>query len=1280
MSSKGIAETFSLATGLNACAAGTVALTQAECFPAAAAIASQLGLTYVRDAGNLQTTVNMGNQQPGCSVVQEAGGNVYLQWNVGGDADDIDAEVSPVCVVTTDALATCPTGTRAATLAEAQLQAAQIAKHVGAANAAFSNFVELSLGDLGVNSCGDLSGLTEAECTLDNVGTALGLTVTNFAVIGETAQPNMPKGCSTRAEFLRWNPHATGTDSALFKSVCKSTITAYDLSESVDTQPQGAYVVTQQGKKILRYNTHENATFNVNSNILCVADSDTTFTFSLGLNEHGNVTTNTCAAGSSSPSKAECEAYVNEIAHQLSYTYLTDHFYELDSEHHPIGCAVDFRDNKLNVFYNAHDTGVRQDKMAPICVVKSTETDITYLEEENTDAPKGCYVSDTHIRFNTHGTGRVVDGLNTMCVSNVEGETDFQVNDPLLPTGCSLHNVEGHQQLRYNKDQSMSAAVGYEPICVTESDHDTCDDQPDQRSYDTFKIEKSGKDACANIANGGVVSDLKAIRDIQECAKVAHSLGSNAMVYEHNVKCEVCVNNDGGAGNAGPSSHYELQGSTLASIPFCVEPSADHYCQICNEESRACTGLALKSVNMNCAGRNWNDANAKLAIQAKKKCIAGNLTTERGDFIAECDKEEGPKNLDIIDVAQQFQTEGNFYGAELLELSLGVSLKDTIEFEENQYLTLKGMDDRIETIAWVRNTELGSAAKARDVRSLGDLSYPQISSEEIIITAQTFDREHDQHSWDVNMEGVHICSHAEDAYLQSYVNSGSIKQEVVDCVVKGTPAACEYVFTTCPQRTDVGYNMKKEGSNYLLLSQYRYLHSGHNFIDETCDMNSISLLLQLLEHPDFGLKAANDRIYSLSKNKQGDEAVANACVQAGAPSAEDFFRKIGPLGNQKPVTQTLIRNYKSILFDEARNGNRGIREVVACRRLAQFGDDHSKKFENTFLKGYKDPTAFGTLAALGTAFTPQKCFLDGFTDTSGATAKAHAGDSETCMTDILSRLEDEQSFEDYLSDIGTAEDLDKMICTQKNNLWRDTDTKHLPCKYNSPEMIDFDISSVVQPDYDLTVDEKDFRLASTSPSWDAIIFHGDDMGSLNQHYAPGQEAYTLPIKVEVLLHGSTCTAEYDAAAGSRRRRLLTRKHIRGPNRQLLQFEDGEGVTPDARYGGGSSIAFNIHVTLSNDVPSVIDMSAQGDEKVIDFDYGNENTTIAEKRSELHKVVKKMVEESHHCLHKMNFNWVGVGFFLYYLLNFIIASILAACLPDNVTGKSMSIFWDPAAKK
>ena len=58
-----------------------------------------------------------------------------------------------------------------------------------------------------------------------------------------------------------------------------------------------------------------------------------------------------------------------------------------------------------------------------------------------------------------------------------------------------------------------------------------------------------------------------------------------------------------------------------------------------------------------------------------------------------------------------------------LALSFGVwcwpRLMDTIDFEQDQYLTLKGMGSRTEVIAWLKNNRT-VMNNLRDVRDMGD--------------------------------------------------------------------------------------------------------------------------------------------------------------------------------------------------------------------------------------------------------------------------------------------------------------------------------------------------------------------------------------------------------------------------------------------------------------------------------------------------------------------------------------------------------------------------------
>ena len=136
--------------------------------------------------------------------------------------------------------------------------------------------------------------------------------------------------------------------------------------------------------------------------------------------------------------------------------------------------------------------------------------------------------------------------------------------------------------------------------------------------------------------------------------------------------------------------------------------------------------------------------------------------------------------------------------------------------------------------------------------------------------------------------------------------------------------------------------------------------------------------------PDFGNVADNNIVYAYANNlpedsngvASGNQAVLNACVKSGAPAPEDFFKKLGPQNQQIPVSQTIVRNFKSMMMKEAKDLNRGVREVVPCRRLATHGDDLSPAFADTILYGYD--TAFGSKSALGDRFEPRNCWFDSY--------------------------------------------------------------------------------------------------------------------------------------------------------------------------------------------------------------------------------------------------------------------------------------------------------------
>lgn len=224
-----------------------------------------------------------------------------------------------------------------------------------------------------------------------------------------------------------------------------------------------------------------------------------------------------------------------------------------------------------------------------------------------------------------------------------------------------------------------------------------------------FKVEQTGKKQCA-----GTGTPLAGEMDIQQCASLAHAAGLNRITFVQGEQCTGCSDvNDAGSAEAG-TSHMTIgvSGNFALEIPDCAVASTEHYCQVCSTDTFGCETKteSERLMDMTCAGRDFHDKDAKLGINAK-------LWAKDGA--------EDASNLMIVDIPAVEQTRGNFFGAETIEFSVGVSLLDTIEFEEDQYVTLKGMGSRVEMIAWVRNTELGNSAEAKDVRSMGDLIYPQ---------------------------------------------------------------------------------------------------------------------------------------------------------------------------------------------------------------------------------------------------------------------------------------------------------------------------------------------------------------------------------------------------------------------------------------------------------------------------------------------------------------------------------------------------------------------------
>jgi hypothetical protein len=260
---------------------------------------------------------------------------------------------------------------------------------------------------------------------------------------------------------------------------------------------------------------------------------------------------------------------------------------------------------------------------------------------------------------------------------------------------------------------------------------------------------------------------------------------------------------------------------------------------------------------------------------------------------------------------------------------------------------------------------------------------------------------------------------------------------------------------------------------------------------------------------------------------------------------------------------------------------------------------------------------------------------------------------------------------------------------QKNNLWRESGTKHLPCRYRS--LHDFKIDSVYEPvGWDLTEEEKAYRLSPNSPSWDAIQFSPDDVGNIADHWEPVTKDFILPIKAEIVIHGSSCIADYDTTSGDsvtngRRRLLGNKQRIRfdfnKKKRKLLQFDDAAAMTPVPEFGGTTSSAFNIAISVTAE--NVAAHQVLGPNGQI-LKPGDPLYPITDKdadgdlQDDIYETVHTMHQADINCMGTLNTMWFGIAFAIYYGTLFILSLILLN-VPDAITGKPMNIFFDVLAE-
>jgi len=126
---------------------------------------------------------------------------------------------------------------------------------------------------------------------------------------------------------------------------------------------------------------------------------------------------------------------------------------------------------------------------------------------------------------------------------------------------------------------------------------------------------------------------------------------------------------------------------------------------------------------------------------------------------------------------------------------------------------------------------------------MGDLTYPQLTTEEVVFTVQSYDPNFDPELHNVHIETLSICSHSPLTYFEPYIQLGKIHRNVVNCLVgkvndgkdgygnvlspttypevqTGTDA-CQYVYEQCPHKPNTGFSLKREEDNYFLLASYR---------------------------------------------------------------------------------------------------------------------------------------------------------------------------------------------------------------------------------------------------------------------------------------------------------------------------------------------------------------------------------------------------------------------------------------------------------------------------
>lgn len=112
------------------------------------------------------------------------------------------------------------------------------------------------------------------------------------------------------------------------------------------------------------------------------------------------------------------------------------------------------------------------------------------------------------------------------------------------------------------------------------------------------------------------------------------------------------------------------------------------------------------------------------------------------------------------------------------------------------------------------------------------------------------------------------------------------------------------------------------------------------------------------------------------------------------------------------------------------------------------------------------------------------------------------------------------------------------------------------------------------------------------------------------------------------------------------------------------------------YGGSVSSIFNILATMNNTKPQMISFA----DTLIDnlHEQWPLATNTNEAREQLYEQITKLYTEDLLCLHNSYIFYIGLAFVLHYVVLLILSTIFS-CLPDTITGKPVSIFYQPNSR-